>query len=211
MARAELAQGTGYPQPEAAGSPPQYDIDSAALRSGLEEVPSLKAFEATSRQADADLAAAKAEKRPDWSWQLAYQHRDPMWGDMVSVGASVSLPLFAAKRQDPVIAARTQAASRVRIEREAARRALAASLQSDLADHTMHHDRLERARTTLAPLAQRRADLETASYAAGTASLSDVLGAFLAVAETQIDLLEREAAVARDSVRIVLTYGSQTP
>jgi outer membrane protein, heavy metal efflux system len=118
------------------------------------------------------------------------------------------LPLFASTRQDPVIAARTQTANRVRIEREAARRTLVAALDADLADHAMHHDRLMRAQATLLPLAKRRADLETSSYAAGTASLPDVLGAFLALAEVRIDALAREADVARDGVRIVLTYGS---
>jgi outer membrane protein, heavy metal efflux system len=72
----------------------------------------------------------------------------------------------------------------------------------------MHHDRLHRALDTLVPLAKRRADLETASYAAGTASLSDVLQAFLALAEVRIDLVDRQADVARDGARIILTYGS---
>ncbi|MDP3852402.1 MAG: transporter, partial [Phenylobacterium sp.] len=68
--------------------------------------------------------------------------------------------------------------------------------------------RLMRARTTLEPLAARKAQLETASYAAGTADLSEVLGAFLALAETKIDILDREVDVQRDAIRIVLTYES---
>jgi cobalt-zinc-cadmium efflux system outer membrane protein len=209
-ARAELVRWTGDPQADVSGDPPAPVVDPVALRAGLDRVPVLTAYDAMGRQADADLAAAKAEKRPDWSWEVAYQHRDPMWGDMVSVGATVSLPIFGSTRQDPVIAARAQNASRVRIEQEAARRSLAAQLDADLADHVMHHERLTRARTTLIPLAQRKADLETASYAAGTASLADVLGAFLGLAESRIDALEREAVVARDAVRIINTYGSDT-
>ena len=127
---------------------------------------------------------------------------------MVMVQATVSLPLFASTRQDPIIVARTETAGRVRIEREAARRELLASLDAGLADHAMHHDRLHRALETLVPLAKRRADLETAGYAAGTATLSDVLQAFLALAEARIDAINRDADVARDGARIVLTYGS---
>ena len=127
---------------------------------------------------------------------------------MVTLGATVSLPLFAGTRQDPIIAARAQTATAVRMEREAARRALAAALDADLADHVMHHDRLERARATLVPLAHRKAELETASYAAGTAGLADVLGAFLALAQARVDAIDREADVARDAVRIALTYES---
>jgi outer membrane protein TolC len=207
-ARAELVRWTGDAEADVEGGPPDYAIDAVALRAGLDDLPAIRAYEAMGRQADADVALAKAGKRPDWSWDLTYQRRDPMYGDMVSIGATIGLPLFGRTRQDPVIAARASAATRVGYERQAARRALAASLDADLADHTMHHDRLTRARTTLEPLAARRAKLETASYAAGNANLSDVLGALLALAEARIDILDREADVQRDGVRIVLTYGS---
>jgi len=60
----------------------------------------------------------------------------------------------------------------------------------------------------LAPLAQQRADLETASYAAGRAGLTDVLAALLDLAETKLSILDRQALVARDSVKINLTYGT---
>lgn len=210
-ARAELARWTGDAAPEPAGPPPGLDVNPAALRAGLERHPSLQAYEAMGRQAQADVAAARAEKRPDWSWELAYQRRDPMWGDMVSLGATVSLPVFSGKRQDPMIAARRETAGRVQAEREALSRQLQAQLDADLADHGMHHDRLLRAQATLVPLAKRKADLETASYAAASASLSDVLQAFLSLAEARIDALNREADVVRDAVRINLTYGAGEP
>ncbi len=207
-ARSELARWTGDADAEVVGDPPDFPISAAALHAGLDQLPALAVFDAAGRQADADVNAAKADKRSDWGWELAYQHRDPRFGDMVMVQATVSLPLFATSRQDPIIAARTETAGRTRIEREAARRELLASLDADLADHAMHHDRLHRALGTLVPLAKRRADLETAGYAAGTASLSDVLQAFLALAEARIDAINRDADVVRDGARIVLTYGS---
>lgn len=210
-ARAELARWTGDPAVDAAGPAPDLDVDAAALHAGLDRHPSLLAYDALERQADADVSAAKADKHPDWSWELDYQHRDPMWGDMISLGATVSLPFFAAKRQDPVIAARIQTASRVRTEREATRRTLVAQLDGDLADHVMHHDRLGRARTVLVPLAQKKAELERSSYAAGSVSLSAVLQAFLALAEAKVNVLDREADVVRDAVRLNLTYGADQP
>lgn len=210
-ARAELARWTGDAEPVAAGSPPDLDVDPIALRSGLDRHPSLLAYDAMGRQAGADVAAARAEKRSDWSWELAYQHRDPRWGDMVSLEGTVSLPVFSKTRQDPLIAARTETASRVRIEREGTRRALVAQLDADLADHRMHHDRLMRAQSTLVPLAKRKADLERSSYAAGTASLADALQALVALAEARVDALDREADVVRDAVRINLTYETSNP
>jgi outer membrane protein, heavy metal efflux system len=210
-ARAELARWTGDGQAEVAGGPPAIVVDPARLRADLDLTPSLTAYDALSRQADAELAAARADKRPDWSWDLTYEHRDPRWGEMVSLGATVSLPLFPGARQDPIIAAKALGAGRVQAERQAARRELSAQLDADLADHALHQERLARARATLVPLAQRRADLETASYAAGSASLGDLLGAMLGLAEARVEALEREAVVARDAVRIVNTYGSDAP
>lgn len=210
-ARAELARWTGDPDPETNGSPPRMDVDPAVLRAGLDRHPQLLAYDAMSRQAEADLALAKAGKRPDWGWELAYQHRDPMCGDMVSLGATVSLPIFAGKRQDAVIASKADVAGRVRSEREAARRALLAQLDADLADHLMHHDRLHRAETVLVPLAEKKADLERASYAGGNATLADVLQAQIALAEAKVDALNREADVVRDGVRIDLTYEPAQP
>lgn len=208
-ARAELTRWTGEMDPDAVGEAPGYPLDPLALRAGLDALPSLRAFEALSRQADADTALAKADKRPDWSWEVGYQHRDPRFGDMVMAQVTVGLPIFGATRQDPEIAARAARANRVRAEREAARRALEAGLNADLADHAMHHERLMRAQTVLLPLAQKRADLEAASYAGGSAGLSDVLDAEVALAEARADAVDREAEVVRDGVRIALTYGSE--
>ena len=54
----------------------------------------------------------------------------------------------------------------------------------------MHHERLERARATLLPLAERRSALESASYGAGRAAASLMRSrATIAVAEARLDLL----------------------
>jgi len=107
-----------------------------------------------------------------------------------------------------LIAARKADASRAYAQREDARRALAAQLEGDLADHVMHHDQWMRTSTVVVPAAQQRADLETASYGAGTAGLTEVLDAMTALADAKLTALEREAMVMRDGARIVLTYGS---
>lgn len=204
--RAELGRWTGDVEAEVTGDVPVIAVDATALRLALDRQPALIVYDAMARKADADLEAARADKHPDWSWELGYQHRDPRFGDMVSLGGSVSLPLFASTRQDPIIAARVAAVGRIRLEREASRRTLNAALAGDLADHLMHHERLARAEQTLAPLAKRRVDLETASYSAGTASLADVLQSLLALAEARIDTVNRQADVTRDAARLTLTY-----
>ncbi len=207
-ARAALVQWTGDPEATASGEPPRWDVDPVMLRAGLDRHPTLLAYDAGAQLADADLAGARAALTPDWSWELAYQRRDPMFGDMVSARVTVSLPLRKGERQRPMIDARSADASRARVDREVARRRLTAELDGDLATLQMRRELWARARDGRLPLALRRADLETASYAAGTAGLPNVLAAFTALADAKLDLLDKEADALREAVRITITYGS---
>lgn len=207
-ARAMLTRWTGEADPAAVGPLPAIKVDPASLRAAVDAVPSLALLSARTRQAEADVGLARADKRPDFGVDVAYQHRDDRYGDMVSAGVTVTLPLFARRRQDPIIAARTASAGAVRAEREDTRRTLAADLDAMLADHVMHHEQWVRARDALLPLARERAELETASYGAGRAGLVDVVEARTALAEAELEVLDRETAVARDATRLTLTYGS---
>jgi cobalt-zinc-cadmium efflux system outer membrane protein len=210
-ARARLAGLTGDPDVDVAGDPPLLEVDGPGLRTGLASLPRLRALDAEARVADADIALARADKQPDWRIGTSYGRRDPAYGDMVSVTVSIDLPLFGGRRQDPLIAARESEASRAQLMRVAGERDLLAAFDGDLADHAMHHQRLMNARETLVPLAKRRAELDMASYAAGTLDLGSALLSTLALAEAEVEALSREADVARDAVRINFTYGEVRP
>ena len=205
-ARAELTRWTGDADPQIEGPLPDFALDPERLRSGLDLHPMVKMVGAQAGQADADVVLARAEKRPDFGVDVAYQRRDPRFGDYVSAGVTVSLPLFARHRQDPLIAAASAKASATRAEQAATRQALAAELDADLADHVMHHDQWMRARDTLQPLAEERVALETASYGAGRASLTDVVDAHVALADAILTTLDREATVASDAARLTLSF-----
>lgn len=207
-AAAELSRWTGDPSPTAIGPLPPMTVDTASLRSGLDILPNVAVAQALSVRAAADVRLAEAERRPDWGVQASYARRDPRFGDMVGAGITVSLPFWKRNRQEPLAAAKVLTAQAAVLEAEAARRAAAAALAGDLADHAMHHTLLRTATERLLPLAENEAALERASYAAGRASLGDVLAAQVALAEAQLEHLNREAAVARDAVRLNLTYGS---
>lgn len=207
-ARALLSRWTGDPEPTIIGDVPFLAVSSAQLRQALDRHPDVLMADANRIRADASVAAARAEKRPDWGVDVAYQRRDPRYGDMVSAGVKIGLPLFARNRQDPIIAARAAEAGRAAAQREDARRTLLADLQSGLADHVMHHEQWLRSRETLLSLARQRADLEQASYAAGRATLMDVAEAQGALAQAELLVLDREADVARDAARLTISFGS---
>jgi outer membrane protein TolC len=204
-----LTRWTGDPAPEVAGPIPDFVVDAVALRAGLDGHPSIRMSVAQAGQADADVRLAEAGRRSDFGVNLAYQRRDPRFGDYVSAGVTISLPFFTRNRQNAGIAAAQANAGRVLAEREAFRRALAADLDAELADHVMHHEQWMRARDTLQPLAEQRVKLETASYGAGRASLVDVADAYVALADATLTTLDREAKVAADGAGLIFTYGSE--
>jgi outer membrane protein TolC len=207
-ARAELTRWTDEPAPTAAGEAPHFDIDPAALRAALDRHPALLAADANQRRAETGVSAARAATRPDWGFDVSYGRRDPRFGDLLSAGVTVSLPLFQGSRQAPVIAARLADQNRALVEREDRRRALVAALEADLADHAMHHDQWQRAVNVLVPTAEQRAHLEVSSYGAGRAGFDDVRMALTDLADARLGALEREAMTARDGARIQLTYGA---
>lgn len=209
QARAKLARYTDDPNPEVSGDPPMLDVDPVTLRAGIDGLPALRAQDARIAGADADVRLTRADKRPDWRIGASFGRRDPRFGDMASIGVSMDLPLFAGKRQNPRIDASASLAQGSRFDREALRRELAAALDTDLADHIMHHERWDNARETLVPLAKRRAELDRDSYAAGKLDLGTALLSTLALAEAEVETLNREADVARDAVRITITYGEE--
>ena len=189
----------------------KIDVDPIRLRAGIEALPALRAQDARIAVAEADVRLARADKRPDWKVGVTYGRRDSMYGDMASVGVSIDLPLFAGKRQNPRIAASESLVQGGRFDREAIRRELVAQLDADLADHAMHLSRLRNARETLVPLARHRAELDRDSYGAGKLDLGAALLTTLGLAEAEVEALNREADVARDAVRITITYGEERP
>lgn len=209
-AKAELSRWTGDPDPSAAGAPPDWSINPDRLVAAINALPTLQALDAATEQAEADVRLARAEKRPDWSVSVSYGRREPRFDDMVSVGVSIGLPLFSKHRQDPLIAARAQEAQSARLERKASERELRAKLAADVATYRALHDRAARARETLIPLAKQRAELDRISYAAGRIDLGTALEATFGLAEAEIDALDREAILARDGIRINLTYGKDS-
>ena len=210
-ARARLSRYTGDPDPSVAGAPPELTINRSALLAGVSDLPSLRALDAQTAAMDAETRLARADKTPDWKVSASFGRREPNFGDLISVGVSIDLPLFGKKRQDPKIAARASEAERARFERLAGEREAFAALEGDLAEHAMHHARMENARDNLVPLARKRAKLDFDSYGAGTVDLGTALLATLTVAETEVDLLVREAEVARDAIRINITYAGDRP
>ena len=210
-ARAMLARYAAVQGAVATGAIPAADVDAKRLRATLELNPDIILAIAQVRQADARIDLARSEKRPDFGINVSYGRRDPMFGDVVSVMGSITLPIFAGRRQNPRIAAAEAEASAAQAIQLDRLRELQAQFEADLAAWRSAYRQWQRATEELLPLAQSRADLERASFAANRAELLDVIEAIKALALLQIEILEREEATVEAATTLRLTYTEFQP
>ena len=211
-ARAALRRwiGVAADQPPA-GDWPEWSVDHAHYAHQLPRHPALAAFEPMTREAQAKVREAQAEKKSDWSWEFDYQRRGREFGDMVGVQVSFDLPLFPGSRQDPKIAARHAELAQLEAGREALLREHAQQLEEDLADYQRLQRATQRNRDSFVPLAREKVELSLASYRAGKGDLLDVIAARQELIEARLRQVELEAQRARTGARLHFAYGEARP
>ncbi len=205
QARAALKRWIGPAANEAlSGQLPNWAIDG---RYNLHQHPELQAFAPRTREAEARLREAKAQKTSDWSWEVDYQHRGREYGDMVSLQLSFDLPIFPGRRQNPGIAAKQAELDQLDAEREAVTREHTQQLDDDLAQYQRLDRAVQRSQDSLVPLAEEKVALSMAGYRAGKGDLLNLVGARRVLVEArfkQIDALEQRALVG---AQLYFAYG----
>lgn len=169
------------------------------------ETPRQRAAHYQQALAQAELELTRLNKRPNWSWEVSFGQR-PGYSEMISVGISIPLPLFAEDRQDRETAAReamavqaAAAAEEVRRSQRLEMRRLVLRWKSLLS----RHDRLV---AELLPVSRSRAATVLAAYGSGQATLAEVLLARQAEVETEIELLDHEREAARLWAQLTYQY-----
>lgn len=189
-----------------AGRLPNWPVDAEHYRHNLQRHPELALFDPMTDEAQAEIRQAVAEKKSDWSWELAYQKRGEEFGDMMSVQFSFDLPLFPGSRQNPRIAAKQATLSQLEAEREAAEREHAQQLADDLAEYQRLDRALHRSQDSLLPLAEEKVALTLAGYRAGVGELASVIAARRELVEARLKHIDFEQARALTSARLHFAY-----
>lgn len=189
------------------GRLPEWPVDSSSYSHKLQHHPELAAFAPMTREAEAKVREAEAEKQSDWSWEVDYQRRGREFGDMVSVQLSWDLPLFPGSRQNPRIAAKHAELNQLEAEREALTREHTQQLEADLADYERLNRAVSRSRETLVPLAKEKVGLSMASYRAGKGDLASVIAARRELIEARLKQIDVEEQRALTNARLYFNYG----
>ncbi|MFC0679041.1 TolC family protein [Lysobacter korlensis] len=171
-ARASLARWLGQPSEQlpAVGAAPtltELPFAEQVLLSTIDRQRELLDWRYREAIAEAEIALASADKRPDWSIAAAYGQRDGSRADMVMVEFRVGLPLFSGNRQDRTIAARRAQLASLVAEREDARRAQKEAIERALAEWRGLKQQVERKESQILPLARDRSETAVAVFGGG--------------------------------------------
>ena len=189
------------------GSLPEWPVEASGYSHKLQHHPELAAFEPMTREAQAKVREAEAEKQSDWSWEVDYQNRGREFGDMVSVQFSWDLPLFPDSRQNPKIAAKHAELNQLEAEREVLSREHTQQLEDQVADYERLNRAVHRSQSSLLPLAKEKVELTMASYRAGKGDLNSVVAARRELIEARLKQIDVEEQRALTSARLYFAYG----
>lgn len=176
-ARSTLARWLGMDPAELAtsGGPPDLmalPVNEAALLASVDQQGPLLPWRSTEAIAEAEVALASAEKRPDWSIGASYGQRDRTStgmprSDMLTVEFAIGLPLFSTHRQDRGVAAKRAELNAVAASHEDARRAQVDAVRRALAEWSGLKRQIARKEKEMLPLAHDRSRTAIASYGGG--------------------------------------------
>lgn len=176
-ARSTLARWLGVEPDELTinGVPPDLStllVDEAMLLASLDRQGPLLPWKARESVAEASVASAIADKRPDWSMAATYGQRERTPGgmprsDMLMVEFSIDLTLFPRNRQGRDVAARRAELDAVAAEHEDARRAQRDSVRRALAEWNGIKRQVARKESEALPLAYDRSQTALAGYRGG--------------------------------------------
>ncbi|KVM82772.1 TolC family protein [Burkholderia stagnalis] len=194
-----LSRWTAVPVADVAGEPPAPEsyvpsLPPDQLRAAQ---PTLAAAADDIAVAEADAAVADSERRPNWTWEIAYQQRGGAYSNMVSVGVTIPLPLDRKNRQNRDVAEKTELATRARLLYEDTLRQVQADISMQAATLASGRERIAQLSTTLLPAAEQRVQLANAAYRAGTGSLADTFAARRAQLEAQQQVLDLRRDVSQ--------------
>ncbi|MDP2026511.1 TolC family protein [Sulfuriferula sp.] len=189
------------------GEAPTWPVSAETLAHHLHYHPELAVYDSMTNQAEAEVREAESTKNPDWAVELAYQQRGPDFSNMASIQFTFDLPVFAARRQDPQIAAKRAELVRIDAERETTLREHAQMLATDLAAYQQLDRAVQRQHDSLMPLAQEKVELALAAYRGSQTDLATVIAARSESIDARLKAIDLEGQRALVAARLHYAYG----
>ena len=176
---------------------PQRALDTRALETQLAHDPQIAVFSKQEEIASTEVRLAQANKKSDWSLEVAYQQRGTSFSNMVSIGVSIPLQWDQKNRQDRELAAKLAMVEQAKSQRDEALRARIGEVRAMLSEWENGRERRARYERELIPLAKERTQAALTAYGGGKSNLTDLLLARRNEIDVRMQAVQLEMETAR--------------
>ena len=181
-------------------------VHAHALAQQLERHPNIAIMAQEVAVNETGVELARANRRPDWTWEIMYQKRGPAFYDMVGIGVSIPLQWDQKNRQDRELAAKLALTEKAKAQRDEALREHVAEVQTMLNEWENGRERLARYQRELLPLARDRTQAVASAYRGGKGDLAAVLAARRNEIEVRAQALQLQTDTARAWAQLQYLY-----
>ncbi|AMO69793.1 TolC family protein [Zhongshania aliphaticivorans] len=183
------------------------DIKDRRLTSALQAHPAIRAIEQTIAVAQSDVALRREQYKAEWAVNAKYAHRadDPLGNDradLFSIGVSVDLPLFTAKRQDQNLSAAQARAEANRTDKALLLRKMMANLKTQFNRLQGIDERLTLYNSRLLREARKQVSVNLNAYQNDKGDFREVIQAQIDALNVDIDALNLRIDRQKTSVNI---------
>lgn len=172
-------------------------LNPAMLDAQLAHHPQIAVLAVQEEIAQTEVDLAQANKKSDWTVEVAYQQRGPAYSNMVSVGVSIPLQWDQKNRQDRELSSKLALLAQARAEREERLREHVAETSTMINEWQNGRERHARYERELIPLANQRILAAVTAYRGGKVTLPEVLAARRNAIDVRLQGLQLEADTAR--------------
>jgi outer membrane protein TolC len=169
------------------------DLDIQSVKNSLERHPRLQGFDRAIDHAETGVELARQRYKPGFTLDMSYGARggNNLDGssrpDFLSVMLTMDVPLFTAKRQDRLVAARVAESSSVAYARDDAWRQLNSDFDAQVAALNRIEERIGLYLESLLPQAEFHAEAALEAYQAATGDLTSLILAQVTEYELRMD------------------------
>ncbi|MBI3730568.1 MAG: TolC family protein [Burkholderiales bacterium] len=186
-------------------------LDLSALDKSLAHHPQIAVMTKQTEIAETDAKLAEANKKPDWSIEVAFQQRGSAYSNMVSVGISLPFQWDQKNRQDRELSSKLAMVEQAKAEREETLRAHVAETRAMVGEWQSDLERSVRYERELIPLAKERTQAILGAYRGGKANLTDLLAARRNEIDVRLQALQLQADTARLWAQLNFLFPADVP
>ena len=185
-------------------------LDPATLEVQLGNHPDIAVLNKLEEIGATEAKLARADKKADWTVEVAFQQRGQAYSNMVSLGVSVPLQWNQKNRQDRELASKLAQVEQAKAERDDALLERLAEVRAMMNEWHTRRERHTRYEREIVPLAQSRAAAQLAAYRGGKASLTEVLAVRNAELAVRLEALRLEAEGAQLWARLNFVFPQES-